>query len=341
MSRPPWVWNSAPVTLTAKYGAASARWNTRPSGCGPIRRKRVERGLQRRPHRSRCTRPAAPRVSQRAQRAGRLGLAEIGEPARQREQRRIEHVPGDAARLRQHLHRGLGIALGLVVEAPALAVELHAAFHHHGPGHQRALRRDPGAVALVAAQVAQPRAQRPAPEDGAAVVADVAAEGGVAPSRAAARAPSPRCRRSRCRRAAARRRRCALRGRRAGGSRCRSRGPRRRATASRPAPASAPGCRPLPPPPASAAISAAPVFCGSAVHAMHAVARVEKAVEQRPLQPVRAPAAHRAPGRSPRCRPAPAPVPRGRGPWPGCRRRSARGCLRRRARAARACRARE
>jgi hypothetical protein len=110
----------------------------------------------------------------------RLGLLEIREGARQRQQAIVEHVPGDAARLPQHLHRGFRVAVRLVVEAPALRVQLHAAFHHHGPGHQDAVRHHPRAVALVAAEVGQPRAQRRAPEDGAAVVAGVAAEGGAA-----------------------------------------------------------------------------------------------------------------------------------------------------------------
>jgi hypothetical protein len=56
------------------------------------------------------------------------------------------------------------------MEAFAPGIELHAALHHHGPGHQRALGNDPGAVALVAAQVRKRGAQRLSPEDRAAVV---------------------------------------------------------------------------------------------------------------------------------------------------------------------------
>ena len=67
----------------------------------------------------------------------------------------------------------------LVVEALALRVDLHAAFHHGGPGHERALRDDPGAVALVAAQVRQAGAQAAPPGDGAAVVAHMPAKGGI------------------------------------------------------------------------------------------------------------------------------------------------------------------
>ncbi len=65
------------------------------------------------------------------------------------------------------------------MKTPAFTVHLDAAFHHHGPGHQRALRRHPGAVALVAAEVARSGTQRFAPEDGAAVVARMATEGRV------------------------------------------------------------------------------------------------------------------------------------------------------------------
>ena len=69
---------------------------------------------------------------------------------------------------------GFRVALGLVVKAQAEAVDLHRALHHRGPAHERALRRDPGAVALVTAQICQPRTHRLAPGDGTAVVADMA-----------------------------------------------------------------------------------------------------------------------------------------------------------------------
>ena len=58
-------------------------------------------------------------------------------------------------------------------------IDLHGAFHHQGPGHQRALGHGPGTMALVATQVRQPCAQGTAPGDGAPIVAGVARKGGV------------------------------------------------------------------------------------------------------------------------------------------------------------------
>ena len=211
MSRPPWVWNSAPVTLIAPYGA--------------VRRGVGERGGAVSRRRSRSAQPAPARRPRAAPRRPLRLRRKSGKVRASASSRVVEHVPGDAARLRQHLHRGLRVATGLVVEAPALGIDLHAAFHHQRPGDQRALRHRPGAVALVAAQVGQPRAELPAPGDRAAVVADMAGEQRVAPSRAAARAPSPRCRRSRCRPAAARGRPDAPPCRRGADSRRRSRDP--------------------------------------------------------------------------------------------------------------------
>ena len=66
------------------------------------------------------------------------------------------------------------------MKALAAGVDLHAAVHHHGPRDQRPLRRCPGTMPLVAAQIRQPYAQLPAPCDGAAVVADMAAVDGLA-----------------------------------------------------------------------------------------------------------------------------------------------------------------
>ena len=73
--------------------------------------------------------------------AGGLGVAEVGKAAAERERALVEDGPGHAARLRQHLHRGLGVARGLVVEALAARVDLHAAVHHQRPGDEHAVRR--------------------------------------------------------------------------------------------------------------------------------------------------------------------------------------------------------
>ena len=62
---------------------------------------------------------------------------------RKRQQRIVEHIPGHSAGLRQHMHRRLGIALGLIVKALALGIDLHAAFHHQRPRDQSALRNGP------------------------------------------------------------------------------------------------------------------------------------------------------------------------------------------------------
>ena len=59
-------------------------------------------------------------------------------------------------------------------------VDLHRAFHHHGPAHERALRRHPGAVPLVAAHVGQPGTEFAAPAEGAAVVAHMAGKNRLA-----------------------------------------------------------------------------------------------------------------------------------------------------------------
>ena len=78
------------------------------------------------------------------------------------------------------MHGGFRVALGFVVKACALGIDLHTAFHHHGPAHERTLWNSPGAVALVAAQVGQPGLELTPPEDGAAVVAGMAGKSGVA-----------------------------------------------------------------------------------------------------------------------------------------------------------------
>jgi hypothetical protein len=66
------------------------------------------------------------------------------------------------------------------VEAPAFGVDLDAAFGHQRPRDQRTLRHRPRAVALVAAEIGEARAERAAPGDRAAVVAGMAGEDGVA-----------------------------------------------------------------------------------------------------------------------------------------------------------------
>ena len=72
------------------------------------------------------------------------------------------------------MHRRFRVALGFVMKAHAQGVDLHRTFHHQGPRNQSALRHGPRAVALVATQVGQLRAQLLAPGDGAAIVARVA-----------------------------------------------------------------------------------------------------------------------------------------------------------------------
>ena len=112
--------------------------------------------------------------------ASRLGRHKIRKAACQRQDRLIKHIPGHAAGLGQHLHRRLRVAAGLIMKALAVGIELYAALHHQRPADQCAVRRGPGAVALVAAQVGQPGAQGAAPGNGAAVVAGVPGKRGVA-----------------------------------------------------------------------------------------------------------------------------------------------------------------
>ncbi len=139
---------------------------------------RRQRGVQ-------CGRIAADQRRQRRlvvaalEGTGGFGLAEIGKAACEGEQGLVEYIPRHAARLRQHLHRGFRITAGFVVKTPAQRIDLHRAFHHQRPRHQRALRHGPGAVTLVTAEVGQACAQRAAPGDRAAVVAGVAGKGGV------------------------------------------------------------------------------------------------------------------------------------------------------------------
>ena len=136
-----------------------------------------QRGLQR-------GRIAAQQASQGSligcglQRPGLFGIGEIGKAAHHLQQRRIEDVPGHAARLREHVHRRLGVALGLGMETDAGGIDLHAALHHHRPAHQRALRYGPGAVSLVAAEVGRACAQLLAPGQRTAVIAGVPGEDG-------------------------------------------------------------------------------------------------------------------------------------------------------------------
>ncbi|MNT59509.1 hypothetical protein D3C72_1970280 [compost metagenome] len=88
---------------------------------------------------------------------GGFGVGKVREAAGQCQDGRVKHVPRHATGLGQHMHRGFGVALGLVMKALAQRVDLDAAFHHQRPRNQRALRNGPGTVALVAAQVGQPR----------------------------------------------------------------------------------------------------------------------------------------------------------------------------------------
>ena len=165
MSRPPWVWKSAPVTLIAWYGARSR------VPCSVAASVATSQPIERGERRRVVGVPDGPRV---------LGRDEVGKGAAEREQAVVEDVPGDAAGLRQHLHRGFRVADGLVVEAFAARIDLDAALRHQRPGDQRALRHRPRPVALIAAEVGEPRAERLTPRDGAAVVADMAGEHRVA-----------------------------------------------------------------------------------------------------------------------------------------------------------------
>ena len=103
-----------------------------------------------------------------------LRVTKIGEVLGKGEQGVIKDIPSLAAGLCQHMHGGLGIALGFIMEALSQGIDLHRALHHQGPRNQRALRHRPGAVALVAAQVGELGPELLAPLDGAAVVALVA-----------------------------------------------------------------------------------------------------------------------------------------------------------------------
>jgi hypothetical protein len=131
------VWNSAPVT--APHGRAAE---------AAISAGSERLGLAADDGAKRCDRPpCAPRRRPR--------LLEIREGARQRQLAIVEHVPGDAARLRAAPPPPLPSSRASRRGSAALRVQLHAAFHHHRPGHQRAVRHHPGAVALVAAEVGQ------------------------------------------------------------------------------------------------------------------------------------------------------------------------------------------
>ena len=112
--------------------------------------------------------------------SGAFGGDEVRKGATEREQAIVENVPGDARRLRQHLHRGFGVADALVVKPSSQRIDLDAAFHHQGPGDEHSVRHRPRAVSLIAAEIGELRTERPAPRDRAAVVADMACEHRVA-----------------------------------------------------------------------------------------------------------------------------------------------------------------
>jgi hypothetical protein len=164
MSRPPWVWNSAPVTLMAcKGGCSRVPASVRAAAASqPISAASAGTSSARGARRRRPRRPRSPERSGPAPAGGR----------RTRSRPRRRAAPAPAARLRSSPRSRRGSA--------GLGIDLDAAFHHQRPGDQRALRHRPRAMALAAAQVGQARAQRAAPGDGAAVVAGVAGEDRVA-----------------------------------------------------------------------------------------------------------------------------------------------------------------
>ena len=82
----------------------------------------------------------------------------------------------DAAGLRDHLDRLLGIAAHLVREAQPERVHLVAAVRQQSPVDRVAVGRSDGPVALVAAEIGHRRAERGAPPDRVALIADVPPE---------------------------------------------------------------------------------------------------------------------------------------------------------------------
>lgn len=80
-----------------------------------------------------------------------LCLYEIRKALRHAQQGIVEHIPDRAAGLGKYLHSGFRVALGLVMKALTVGVDLYATFHHQCPRNQRTLGHGPGTVALVGA----------------------------------------------------------------------------------------------------------------------------------------------------------------------------------------------
>ena len=110
----------------------------------------------------------------RHDRALRLGILEIRELARDLGNARVKDRPRHPAGLGQHGLRRLGITLGLVPEPAAFGVHLNPALGHHRPGDQDPVRVRDVAVSLIRAQVIRRGAERLAPADRVALVADMA-----------------------------------------------------------------------------------------------------------------------------------------------------------------------
>src|SRR5665811_2562518 len=71
--------------------------------------------------------------------------------------------------------RGLfGIAPRFIAETPAVAVDLNATLHNHGPGDQNIMRRRERPVALIGAEISKLRAECVTPDDGITAISRVA-----------------------------------------------------------------------------------------------------------------------------------------------------------------------
>ena len=213
-ARPPWVWNSAPVTRTALSGGDSGGTaaKARPNLSVPPSRFRRSTSAK-------VFARASPGSFSRVASSSMLSASMIAPPAsacrkssncRAMPAMRASKMPkAIAGRLAQDLRRLLGIAVALVGEALAVDIDLKAALHDRRPGDEDAVRMRDRAVALIARHV--DAALRPAPRPRARRRRD------CPDGRNRARRPSPGCaartsadcRHSRCRRAPAPRSRSA------------------------------------------------------------------------------------------------------------------------------------
>ena len=79
----------------------------------------------------------------------RFCISVVWKASKQFKQWRIKNIPGDTARLAQHMNRCLGVASGLVVKPLTQCVHLNTTLHDKGPRHEGTLGGDPRAVSLV------------------------------------------------------------------------------------------------------------------------------------------------------------------------------------------------